>query len=146
MTNVSIAFDAARLPAYELAARVGEPAAPGGQTEVRLRGDGGFSAVQRGGDAPHADKQALEARFQMERPQVELILRSATQFDWSDRFPPRPGIPDEPIVHWSLRAPDGTAVSARMWLRDVERGALTGEVLALLRQVLERASDGRMYL
>ncbi len=146
MTNVQIAFDAARLPAYELEARVGEPATPDGQTEVRLRGDGSFVATQRGGEEPLAAKQGVEARYQLEREQVERILRSATQFDWTDRFPPRPGIPDEPIVHWALRTPEGHTVRTRMWLRDVERGTLTGEVLSQLRQVLERASDGRMYL
>jgi len=135
-------FDPAALDAYELAARVGEPASADGQTEILVHGDGTVVAVQRGA----LEKEAQEIRYRLDLRQAEFVMRSATQFDWTDRFPSRPGIPDEPIVHWQLKVPGGKAASARMWLRDAERGKLTGEILALLRQVLEQASDGRMYL
>ncbi len=142
MTATSFSFDPAALAAYELSVRVGELASFHGQTDVQLRGDGSFVAVQRGPEV----KKSFEAKAQLDRAQTEFVLRSAAQLDWSDRFPSRPGIPDEPIVYWSIRVPGGGSASLRMWLRDAERGALTSEVLSLFRQVLERASDGRMYL
>lgn len=142
MTAPILSFDPSALASYELSARVGELTSLHGQTEVVLRGDGSFFAAQRGA----SEKEAIEAKAQLDSAQTEFAVRSATQFDWSDRFPPRPGIPDEPVVYWSIRVPGGGSATARMWLRDVERGALTSQVISLLRQVLERASDGRMYL
>lgn len=135
-------FDATQLTSYALTVRVGELAAPGGQTELTVHGDGSVVASQREANA----RLALEARSRLETPQTEFLMRSAEQFTWADAFPPRPGIPDEPIVRWTLQGPGGRTASARMWLRDAERSPLTGEVLVLLRQVIERASDGRMYL
>ena len=142
MNATSFVFEPAALNSYELAARVGETGSPDGQTEVVIRGDGSVLAWQRGTQ----EKPSAETRYQLEPQQVEFVMRSATQFNWTDRFPPRPGIPDEPIVYWSIRAPGAKSATMRMWLHDAERGAQTGEVLALMRQVLERATDGRMYL
>ena len=141
MNAAALVFEPALLTQYELATKVGDPDSPDGQTEVVVRGDGSFQAMQRG-----AHEKGAETHAKLQTPQVEMVMRSATQFDWAASFPPRPGIPDEPIVDFSLRAPHGRVVTTRMWLRDVEKGAMTGEVLTVLRQALERASDGRMFL
>lgn len=144
MTSAFV-FEPARLPQYELTVSVGEPQSPAGMTRVALRGDGQFLASHRGGSDDRRE-DGVQARATMAPADVEFVIRSVVQFDWSARFPPRPGIPDEAIVLWQLAGPNLPQSSVRMWLRDAENDKLAGEVLSVLRRTLAQASDERLFL
>ena len=74
------------------------------------------------------------------------VLVRATHFGWSRRFPPRPGIPSEPVLEWRFVAGDGATWSMKVWLRDAETEPEMGPVVAALRYALESASKGELYL
>jgi hypothetical protein len=136
------AFDAARLQDYRLSLALGHAESLHGRTELELGGDGRFQARQIGG----RKREAMAAHGELAREPLVQLLRAALQFDWNRAFPPRPGIPDEPIVEWSLALPGGSTLAMRAWLRDVERGDLSGPALEQLRRALAEASHGQLFL
>lgn len=138
-------FMPAQLAQYGLSLRVGELHAPQGQTELILNGNGHFHASQRYAGQP-GDKEGLSARGEIGREQLESLLRTTLQFDWSAKFPPRLGIPGEAVVSWALSGPQLPEQTLRMWLRDAERNPLSMAVLGALREALAKASDERLFL
>lgn len=131
----------------ELAVQVGDPLSESGRTDMTVDGSGHITArlVREG---PSAKKRAATEPLagEMETTEAQALIHKAMQFEWQRRFPPRPGIPDEAVVVWSLHAKGGERIDARAWLRDVEKDALMAQVLAALRRELERLSKGKLYL
>jgi hypothetical protein len=125
----------------ELTCSVGERASPDGQTVAVLSTEGALLVSQHGGEY---GRKSADAEVS---PQTahELFERAA-RFDWRAEFPPRPGIPGEAIVEWTLRGGDGSESTVRAWIHDAEKDDLMGPVLRELRAAVERASKGELYL
>lgn len=140
-------YDGERAAEYELELTVGEPAAPDGQTRVRLDGRGHFVARQYFEDAADEKRTApREVEGEIPPQEARRVLNQASAFDWDRRFPSRPGIPDEAIANWSLGARDGSARTVRVWLTEAEDDPAMGPVLDTLRAALDRFSQGALYL
>lgn len=154
-TDVVDAFEAA----------VGDISGPDGRTTVRLERKGQFLVVhewieeREPGPAEQQDKEQQEQQepkrergeqreesrgdvreLGVEPERLFVLIESVPVHD---DFPRRPGLPDEPILTLTVESAAG-ARSQRMWLRDVEREL--DELIAPLRTVVERATDGRRYL
>ena len=141
MLSERVIFFSARLNDFELAAEVGEPLSEEGLTRVRLTGDGRLTVEQERG---HEKVEQYQA--ELDRENTENILRQASQFDWEQSFPPRPGLPDEAIIHWFFHDRQGGTLTLKVWLRDAEKNSVMEPVLTTLRQSVERVTNGKLYL
>ena len=136
----------------ELVATVGEPATPDGQTRVRLA-DTGRLVVQwerQLGDDDDVKKPPMEAERREESGELDRdptpLFEHTERFPWDQEFPPRPGVPDEAIVEWDLRADDRSRRTLRVWLGDAERDPSMGPVLNALREGTAQLTGGDVYL
>jgi len=141
MPTQEVKFDPARLNDFELVAEVGDPLSEEGLTRVKLSGDGRLTVEQQ-----HGKEKGEQFSSEINRENVENLLRQASQFDWGQRFPSRPGLPDEAIVQWYLYDRQGNTMTLKVWLRDAEKHGAIGPVLAALRKSVERMTDGKLYL
>ncbi len=143
MPTQRVKFDPLRLADFELIAEVGDVLSEAGMTRALLDGSGRLTVEQ------HHEAKAEGVRqfyVELDRQSTEQLFRQASQFDWERRFPSRKGLPDEAIVQWSLHDRRGEAITVKVWLRDAEKDQVMGPVLVVLRQGVERATDGRLYL
>jgi hypothetical protein len=142
---------------YDFELAVGEVTALDGRTSVRVDREGQFLVthewIEDDGPEPTKDvpaddqrgRRREESRGDVRELDIEPVqlLRQAAGLPQGREFPPRPGIPDEPIVTVEIRSASGTRVE-RMWLRDAEKefAGFTDS----LRTIVTRATDGRRYL
>lgn len=147
----------------EFEAQVGSVESLDGQTRVRVVRSGDFVIAHeqaaeartdagdgeptqgRGKGKEEGEGQGEEARGNV-RQLLDLdpdVLFEQLPLAVDDRFPSRPGLPDEPILTIVLDTEAGTRVT-RMWLRDAEERA--PRLVDPLRAIVERATDGRRYL
>ncbi|TAK81015.1 MAG: hypothetical protein EPO16_00420 [Dehalococcoidia bacterium] len=146
----TIHFDAERLGDFELAADVGNPYSPDGATRAVLAGTGEVVVTHRRldlgkpGEGGQDGEQVGTHRLGPDATRT-LVARAST-FVWGAPFPARPGIPDEPVITWTLSDRRGGQVTLKAWLRDVERDERMAPVLTTLRQAVDAATDGRHYL
>jgi hypothetical protein len=142
-----------------LAAAVGEVTSPDGRTTVRVERSGKFQVVHewieegqeqpKHGEPKHDEPKGGEQREETDGDVRELDIDPDRLFATLDElpshveFPNRPGIPDEPIVTFTIESAKGPTVE-RMWLRDAEKQA--SGLVSTLKTVVERATDGRRYL
>ena len=141
MPTQRVKFDAARLADFELTVEVGDILSEDGMTRVRLDGYGRLAVEQL-----CQKERGRQFSGEMDRESTERLLRQASQLDWERGFPSRKGLPDEAIVQWSLHDRQGETITVRVWLREAEKDSAIAPVLAALRQVVERATDGTLYL
>jgi len=153
MPDQRIASAASRPEEYSLVADVGDVASEDGLTRVVLEGKGRFVVEElredgQTGAAEQAREQGRGRRYEgeMAPERARSVLAQASRFDWAQRFPPRPGIPDEAIVRWTLRDASGEVATMRAWLRDVEKDPAMSPVLLALREAVQRATDGVLFL
>jgi hypothetical protein len=141
MLPKQVSFFSARQNDFELVAEVGDPKSEEGLTRVRLSGDGRLSVEQERGE-----EKAEQFQGELDRENTEILLRQASQFDWEQHFPPRPGLPDEAIVQWFLHDRQGGTVTLKVWLRDAEKNRVMEPVLSTLRKSVEQMTYGKLYL
>lgn len=160
MTADYIAFDKAFAQEYQLQVDVGQATAPDGITRVRVEGSGVLEAAQvRRASAtssrqemdlqakgPPPEQETARASGKISPEQVTGLFEQASLAPWNDRFPQRPGIPDEAIVEVRFGRADRESGSVRLWLRDAEKDDALGPMLAQLRKHVGEFSDGRIYL
>lgn len=160
MTADYIAFDKAFAREYQLQVDVGQATAPDGITRVRVDGAGTLEAAQVRRATPQTPKQDVRdqssdkpgdqdtARVagKISPEEAAGLFEQASLAPWSDRFPRRPGIPDEAIVEVRFGRADRETGSVKLWLRDAEKDDALGPMLAQLRRHVEELSDGRIYL
>lgn len=139
---------------FELA--VGEVTGLDGRTSVRVDHEGRFVVAHEWIDdeptstkdesdddrrGPRREESSGDVReFDIEPAQ---LFRQAAELPRERTFPPRPGIPDEPIVTVEIRSASGVRVE-RMWLRDAEK-EFAG-FTDTMRTIVTRATDGRRFL
>jgi hypothetical protein len=137
-----------------LAASVGEVGSPDGRTSVRVERSGRYVVVhewveERTEHTKQGEPEGGERREEAGGDVRELDIDPEEMFAAVDElprhvdFPNRPGLPDEAIVTFTIESDAGSTVE-RMWLRDAEREA--ARLVAPLKAVVERATDGRRYL
>ena len=158
MADQRIESAASRPEEYSLVADVGEVASEEGMTRVVLEGTGRFVVEEhreQGGDEQRRDEQQRAERGdargrrydgELGAERARSLLAQAARFGWDRHFPPRPGIPDEAIVRWTLRDASGEVATVRAWLRDAEKDPAMAPVLSALREAVQRATDGALYL
>jgi hypothetical protein len=129
-----------------LSVAVGDRHSRHGRTSVVLTGSGRVeTSLQIEGKLP--DRVRKEPYVSEMAATAALdVMRKATQFAWDTKFPPRPGIPDEAIVVWTLSVGAGTKLEAKAWLRDVEKDAAMAPVLRAMRDLVKRVTDGVLFL
>lgn len=142
------------LTGYRLTVGVGDPLSPDGLTRLTLDGNGEIQVQQVYADEGGAKHGAGDDRTgppecersgRIDGSEAASLLRSLTQLKWDRKFPPRPGIPDEAIVEWSLRKSGDDVLAMKTWLEDAERDPGLGPVLSRLRNELARLSDDQLY-
>jgi hypothetical protein len=135
-------------PIKELGLKVGEPQSIHGQTVVVVTVEGQVWSTHYTDDHDkeqvNSGTRAVEGS--LDHRMLERVFASATNFDWHQQFPRRPGIPDEAVVEWHAIDRRGDKALFKAWLRDVEKDEWMGPVLAILRDVVEKVSEGRLYL
>jgi hypothetical protein len=144
----TVQFDQGRAEDFELAGEVGNPFAPDGATRARLAGSGEIVVEHRREEPGKAAGETGE-RVGVHRvgpDTARSLLARAASFGWAAPFPSRPGIPDEPVVTWTMSDSRGGRVTLKAWLRDVEGDERMGPVLTALRQAVDAATEGRHYL
>jgi hypothetical protein len=162
MSTPHLEYNRSLAPQFDLLLDVGNPASEEGLTRVRLDGDGDFVAQQlfAGTDAQAAAVQALHlddqkwgteeqlpaVRGRIEPDRAADLLEQAVAFPWDQRFPSRPGIPDEAIVVARFGPKGGPHSTVKLWLREAESDPAVGPVLEELRRVLDEFSHGEIYL
>lgn len=150
MPDQRIASAASRPEEYSLVADVGDVASEEGLTRIVLEGTGRFVVEQhrengQTGAAEGARERGQRYDGDIGPERARSVLAHASRFDWAERFPPRPGIPDEAIVRWTLRDASGEVATVRAWLRDVEKDPSMSPVLSALREAVQRATDGVLF-
>ncbi len=141
MVPEQVSFFSARQDDFELAAEVGDSQSEEGLTRVRLTGDGRLTVEQERGY-----EKVEQFHAELDRENTEVLLRQASQFDWEQHFPPRPGLPDEAIVQWFLHDRQGGTVTLKVWLRDAEKNRMMEPVLTALRKNVEQMTNGQLFL
>ena len=143
MPNNGFKFDQAKARDWELIADVGNILAPEGLTHVLLSGSGNLLVEER-----HEKETGHKYEGRIDEGTSVGLLKNASQFDWERRFPPRPGLPDEAIVEWTLRSrEEGEGVATvKVWLRDAEKDRIMAPVLEELRRNVDRLTDGKLFL
>jgi hypothetical protein len=137
-----------------LAASVGEVASPDGRTSVRVDRGGRYLVVHEwvedrnvrpGQGKPEGGEQREEVDGDVRELDIDPdeLFAAVDELPKHVDFPNRPGLPDEPIVTFTIESDAGSTVE-RMWLRDAEREA--AGLISPLKTVVERATDGRRYL
>ena len=134
---------------------IGEPSGEFGRATVRVVGAGRVEVRQETAAEETPEAQTIDTRARLRvreysgdlgRDGAAALIARAERFPWWQRFPPRPGIPDEAIVEWGLQEPDGRTRTLKAWLRDVERDREQGPVLGELRAQVSRLTDGEVVL
>jgi hypothetical protein len=134
----------------QLIATVGAPTSPDGQTRVTLSGTGAL-LVQWLRQPDERDEQQRPGKPERREEKGELgidpapLFERAVRFPWDQRFPNRPGVPDEAIVEWDV-ADQGERRQVRVWINDAEDDPAMGSVLAALRDGTARLTGGEIYL
>jgi hypothetical protein len=156
MTADYIAFDKAFAPEYQLQVDVGQATAPDGVTRVRVDGAGTFEAAQfrRAVEpVPKERDQTKQQEQESERVSGKIAAEEAARLfeqaslaPWGQRFPQRPGIPDEAIVEVRFQRAQRQSGTIKLWLRDAEKDVALGPMLKQLRRHLDDLSGGRIYL
>lgn len=141
MANNGFKFDEAKVQDLELIVDVGDTLSPDGLTHVELSGSGSLLVeLQREKET----EQKYEGQIGAET--AASLLKRAAGFDWERRFPPRPGLPDEAIVQWTLKDRSGAVVTVKAWLRDAEKDRVMAPVLEELRLKVDRLTGGKLFL
>jgi hypothetical protein len=134
----------------QLIATVGAPASPDGQTRVTLSGTGAL-LVQWIRRLDERDEQKRPGKPEQREEKGEIGLDPAplfertNRFPWGQRFPNRPGVPDEAIVEWDV-SDQGERRQVRVWINDAEDDPAMGPVLTALRDGTARLTGGEIYL
>jgi hypothetical protein len=143
-----------------LGAEVGAPTSPDGITQVNVDREGTFVVVHEWvGDEPRKGRteRATGDESDVQREEVrgdirEFLDESPDELftklggvNVEDDFPPRPGLPDEPILTITIEG-DGERHVVRMWLRDAENDPGVAPLLESLRSLVEGATDARRFL
>jgi hypothetical protein len=141
MATQQVEFDLARINDLELIVNVGDQLSEHGLTRVIVDGTGRLAVEQQRG------RETVEQfSGELNQESAERLFRQILQFDWSQRFPPRPGLPDEAIVEWTLRDSQGSTRTLKVWLRDAEKHGAMAPAFAELRRHVDRLSYGKLYL
>ncbi len=142
----AIKYDEKYLPDYNLSLDVGDTLSSYGLTRVQVKGSGQITAELQvvSLEAEKSDLPSQEASCQLK--DSAGFFKRALQLNWSRKFPPRPGIPDEAIIVWTLRHGEKTLATMKTWLRDAEKEKDLEQLIAELREEISRASDGKIYL
>jgi hypothetical protein len=155
MTADYIAFDKAFAAEYQLQVDVGQATAPDGVTRVRVDGAGTFEAAQfrRAAEPAPEREQTRKQEQDSERVSGKIapdeaarLFEQASLAPWGQRFPQRPGIPDEAIVEVRFQRAQRQSGTIKLWLRDAEKDVALGPMLTQLRRHLNDLSGGRIYL
>ena len=141
MADNQFKFDQSRAEDFELILSVGDPLAPDGLTRAELSGNGSLVIEQQ-----HEKEISETYRVEIDRESAERLLRQAAGFEWERGFPSRQGLPDEAVVHWTLKDRAGAAINVRIWLRDTEKNPIMAPVLEELRKIVDRVTNGKLYL
>lgn len=148
--QTAVQFDPDRAADFELSGDVGNPYAPDGATRAVLVGTGEVRIEHRRADAGKPDGAEPTGEqvgtHRLGPDTVRKLLGEAASFNWDAKFPPRPGIPDEPVLTWTFADRRGGSLTVKVWLHDAERDERMAPVLAALRQAVDAATEGRHYL
>jgi hypothetical protein len=141
----TIRFEPQRADDFLLIAEVGDPLSPEGQTRTEVTGMGKLLVTHTTGERDRT-ASAKPLYGELDREQILVLFTMASQFNWTAKFPPRPGIPDEAIVDWWLRDVQSGELHLRAWLRDVEKNPAMSRAITILRRAVERVSEGSVFL
>lgn len=139
-------FDPEHPQDYWMSIDIGDIHSEYGRTVMHLSGVGEvvIEHSQVGGEQKSGKPVVKQGKLKYHEP--EKLFRQVEQVPWTMKFPPRPGIPDEAIVIWKFGEKDGETQEVKMWLRDVEKNPVIGQLLKSLRQELQTLTNNEIYL
>ena len=141
MSTQSNPIDPEQTNDFQLVVEVGNIYSEEGLTRVKLDTTGRLLIEQQ-----HDREQTESFSGELDPESTERIFKELPQFNWDQRFPPRPGLPDEAVVQWFFQEKPGSVSMLKVWIRDAEKPGPMATALTILRRAVERVTDGKLYL
>ena len=134
-------IDSAQTNDFQLVVEVGNIYSEEGLTRVKLDTTGRLLVEQQ------YDRERIESfQGELDPQSTDQLFSELPRFDWDQRFPPRPGLPDEAVVQWLFQEKPGSIRMLKVWIRDAEKPGPMATALVILRRSVERLTDGKLYL